>query len=234
MLTGGKMPIKTKINLDKLMKEYTTTKPLKTSELFILGLLSYKDTSGYDIYKLIAKKSQVAGSFLRLNKTTVYNTISRLCEEGLIEIKEIIKNTKYPNKSIYKLTPAGKKHLKGILINEFSNPPWIFLNFTLPLRFSKILSKDELLEIVQLKIQQTEAILNLSKMLYGKLFQDSIIELMMENSNEHYEVSLKFLYKLKSELEKRSVNELFKINEFDVDKIMAKVKVITKNGGNEK
>jgi DNA-binding PadR family transcriptional regulator len=213
------------------MSEYTSAKPLKISELYILGLLSYKDTSGYDIYKLIAKKTQAGGSFLKLNKTTVYNTISRLCDDGLIEIKKIVKETNYPNKSIYRLTPAGKVYLKKILLTEFSNPPWIFVNFTLPLRFSKILSKKELLEVIQLKIQQTETILNLSKMLYGKIFQDSIVELMMENNNELLEVELKFLKKLQAELNKKSVKELFRIDEFDADKILAKIKNITESEG---
>jgi DNA-binding PadR family transcriptional regulator len=225
------MPDTKKIDLDKLMSEYTSAKPLKISELYILGLLSYKDTSGYDIYKLIAKKSQASPSFLRLNKTTVYNTISRLLDSGLIEIKKIVKDTNYPNKSIYRLTPAGKGYLKKILITEFSNPPWIFVNFTLPLRFSKILSKKKLLDVIQLKIQQTETILNLSKMLYGKIYQDSIIELMMENNNELLEVELKFLHKLQAKLDARSVNNLFKISEFDADKIMAKVKKITESEG---
>lgn len=221
------------INLDKLMNDYTSAKPLKISELYVLGLLSYKDSSGYDMYKLIAKKSQAAGSFLKLNKTTVYNTIARLCDEGLIKIKKIVKDTNYPNKSIYKLTSDGKKYLKEILLNEFSNPPWVFVNFTLPLRFSKIFSNKDLKDIIKLKISQTESILKLSKMLYGKMFQDTIIELMMENSNELFEVELKFLKKLHEELDKRTVAELFSVNEFDVDNIMAKVKNIAKQEGNK-
>ncbi len=220
------------INVDKLVREYTKPKPLKLPELYILGLLSYQDASGYDMYKLIAKKSQAGGSFLKLNKTTVYNTISRLCNEGLIEIKKVVKDTKYPNKSIYKLTSSGKKQLKEILINEFSNPPWVFVNFTLPLRFSKLFSNEELKEIIKMKISQTESILNLSKILYGKFFQGTILELLMENSNELFEVELKFLNKLYSELDKRTVSDLFSVDEFDADKLMLKVKNIVKMEGN--
>jgi DNA-binding PadR family transcriptional regulator len=219
-----------KISLDKLYHDYTHTKPLKVPELYILGLLSFSDASGYDIYKLIAKKSEAAGSFLRLNKATVYNTMARLTDDGLIEIKEVVTETKRPNKSIFRLTAKGQEYLKEILLNEFSNPPWVFVNFTLPLRFSKILSTDELQEVVRLKIKQTEAILNLSKMLYGKLFQGTIIELMMENSNELFEVELRFLKKLEIELENRTVDELFKVTEFDTDKILAKIKRISEEG----
>ena len=149
---------KPNFDLDKLYRDYTNTKSLKVPELYILGLLSFKDASGYDIYKLIAKKSEAAGSFLRLNKATIYNTMARMTDDGLIEIKEIVTDTKRPNKSIFRLTAKGQEYLKEILFNEFSNPPWVFVNFTLPLRFSKILTTEELRVIIKLKIKPEDII----------------------------------------------------------------------------
>ena len=176
---------------------------------------------------MIATKGEGVGSWLKLNKTTTYNTINRLCKEGLVAIKEVVKDTKYPAKSIYKLTPAGKEYLRKMILDDLQGPPWVFVNFTLPLRFCKVLSKKELQDVIKQKIQQVEMVLHFSKLTYGKFFPGTIIELMHENQIKLFEVELTFLKKLQTELDNKSINELFKINEFDIDKLMAKVKKIT-------
>ncbi len=218
------MPSKKTFDLDKMVEEFKKAKPLKVSELYILGILSFKDSSGYDIYKLISQKSEGTGTWLRLNKATTYNTINRMCDDGLIEIKKIVQDPKRPTKSIYKLTPKGKDYLHTMILDYLSGPPWVFVNFTLPLRFCKVLTKKELLEVIHQKIQQLEAILQFNNLTYGKFFSGTILELMQENLIQLYEVELKFLKKLQTELQTKSINDLYKINEFDIDEIMEKVK----------
>jgi len=214
-------------DLEKFAQAYKSAKPLKVPELYILGILSLKEYSGYEIYKLIATKGEGVGSWLKLNKTTTYNTINRLCNDGLVKVKEVVKETNYPAKSIYKLTANGRTYLKQIILDDFSGPPWVFVNFTLPLRFCKVLNKKELQNVINQKIEQIEDLLYFSKLTYGKFFTGTILELMQENQIKLFEVELEFLKKLQTELNKKSINELFKINEFDIDKLMAKVKKIT-------
>jgi DNA-binding PadR family transcriptional regulator len=221
------MKTKQPFDLEKFAEAYKSAKPLKVPELYILGILSLKESSGYEIYKLIASKGEGVGSWLKLNKTTTYNTINRLCKEGLVKVKKVVKDTNYPAKSIYKLTPNGKAYLKQMILDDFSGPPWVFVNFTLPLRFCKVLTNKEFQNAIKQKIQQVESVLYFSKLTYGKFFTGTILELMHENQIKLFEVELDFLKKLQSELNKKSINELFKINEFDIDKLMAKVKNIT-------
>lgn len=222
------MAKKIKFNLEKFADTYKKAKPLKVTELYILGMLAYKDSSGYDIYRLIAKKSEGVGAWLKLNKATIYNTLARMTQDRLIEVSQIVQDIKRPTKSIYRLRPKGREYLRNMLLEDLHGPPWVFVNFTLPLRFSKVLSKKELKEIVQQKIEQVELFLQFNKMTYGEFFSGTILELMQENQIRIFEVQLEFLNKLQKELDKKSVNELFKIDEFDIDKIMAKVKKLTR------
>ena len=76
------MPNKKAFDLYEFEQAYKTAKPLKVPKRYILGFLSLKDLSGYEIYKLIASKGERVGSWLKLNKTTTYNTINRLAKEG--------------------------------------------------------------------------------------------------------------------------------------------------------
>lgn len=218
------MVTKKSFDLDKMIEFYKKAKPLKVSELYVLGILSLKASSGYDIYRLISQKSEGVGQWLKLNKATTYNTINRLCDDGLIEVKEVVQDTKRPTKSIYQLTSKGKDYLRQMILDDLMGPPWIFVNFTLPLRFCKVLTKKELLEVIQHNIQQIETILKFSKLTYGKFFSGTILELMQENVIKLYEAELDFLKKLQGVLNKKSVNDLYRINEFDIDEILEKVK----------
>ena len=223
------MTIKKSFDMDKFINSYLEAKPLKVSELYILGILSLKDSSGYDIYKLIAQKSQGVGSWLKLNKATVYNTLTKMKKDDLVELVEIIQDLKKPPKSIYRLTEKGKEHLRKIILDDLNNPPWVFVNFTLPLRFSKVLTKSELLEVIERKIEQVELFIEFNKMTTRKFFSGTILELFQQNYQKIFELELEFLKKLKSEVKKKSINELFRINEFDIDKIMKDMKKISQS-----
>ena len=50
------MDEKKHFDLDAFIQEYKSAKPLKVPELYILGILSLKDSSGYEIYKIIEHK----------------------------------------------------------------------------------------------------------------------------------------------------------------------------------
>ncbi len=223
------MANKKSFDMNKFINSYIEAKPLKVSELYILGILSLKNSSGYDIYKLIAQKSRGVGSLLRLNKATVYNTLTRMEKDGLVELVEIIQDLKKPPKSIYRLTEKGKEYLRKIILDDLHNPPWVFVNFTLPLRFSKVLSKSELLEVIEEKIEQMESFIEFNKMTKGKFFSGTILELLQENNQKIFELELEFLRKLKSKVNNKSINELFRINEFDINRIMEEVKKITQS-----
>lgn len=74
----------------------------------ILGLLSYKPQTGYEIK---TNFNQSIRYLWNSDQTQIYRTLSEIAKEGLASSKTIQQDGK-PNKKIYKLTKAGNDELQ--------------------------------------------------------------------------------------------------------------------------
>lgn len=209
-------------NVKEILDSYKGVKPAKISDLIILGLLSYRNLSGYDIYKFIEGKADRSGSLLRINKSTVYNTLSRMTDEGVVKITERVRDSNRPTKSIYTLTEQGKTYLRNLLINNFSMPPVIFINFYLDLTCYNVLTKDEIKKALAIKIDQIQSFIEISK-LYAKTVPGTMVGLLVESEIEIFEIILKTSKNLLQILDEKSIDDLFQIQEVEEDKIFAEI-----------
>lgn len=212
----------------EFLDSYKAVKPAKISDLLILGLLSYENLSGYDIFKFIERKADYSGSFLRINKTTVYNTLSRMTDEGLVEIVERVRDGNRPVKSIYTLTNQGKTYLRALLINNFRMPPVIFINFYLDLTCYNVLTKDEIKKALTIKIDQIQSLIEISKV-YAKTVPGTILGLLVESEIAIFEIILKTSQNLLQTLDEKPKDELFQIHEVEEENILAEMVNVKKS-----
>ncbi|MBU7045707.1 MAG: PadR family transcriptional regulator [Theionarchaea archaeon] len=214
------------MNMDHTIKEvldsYKEVKPAKISDLLILGLLSHKNLSGYDIYKFIEGKADRSGSLLRITKTTVYNTLSRMTDDGLVRITEQVRESNRPVKSIYTLTEKGKTSLRELLINNFGVPPILFINFFLDLTCYNVLTKEEIKKGLTIKIDQIQSFIEISK-LYAQTVPQTIFGFLVESEIEIFQVILKTSKSLLKILDETSLDELFTIQEVEEDVILTEM-----------
>lgn len=91
-----------------LLHSFRNVQPVKFSELLVLGLLSHRHLSGYDIYKYVESRIvRRSNAFFKLEKATLYNTLSRLEKMGLIEVAEKKSDEKRPPRYLYTITTQG-------------------------------------------------------------------------------------------------------------------------------
>lgn len=74
----------------------------------ILGLVSWRPCSGYDIKKVFAESTALYWSG---NSNQVYPTLLQLQKAGLVT-SEVQQQTGYPAKKVYSITESGKAELK--------------------------------------------------------------------------------------------------------------------------
>lgn len=208
---------------------YKEAKPSKASELFILGYLSHKDMSGYDIFKFIEKTADTGGTWYKMNKATVYNTLNRMSQDGLIEITKTVRDSKRPIKDIYRITDHGKEFLKELVLNDLHNPPIILINFIPALFFSRVISTDELKDALKIKIEQISFIIELNKNI-SKMSLGTISELFIESRIEMYGALLKYLKKVMKLAESKPIEELILIKDLDRESAKAKIEKHFKRG----
>jgi DNA-binding PadR family transcriptional regulator len=81
----------------------------------ILGFLSYKPFSGYDLKKALDNSVR---HFWYADQSQIYRTLARLNEQGWAEV-EVVEQTERPDRKVYSITPAGREELHRWLAGPF-------------------------------------------------------------------------------------------------------------------
>ena len=129
----------------------------------ILGYLSMKPLSGYDIKKLF---NMSAAFFWPADQTQIYRTLKSLESDGLIEVSSLEQNAG-PSKTLYTITERGRKVMRSWLLNPKLSDFVARLPFLVELFFSGALNREELLDFLD---TQTE----LNNTLHEKLSENYI------------------------------------------------------------
>ncbi|NMC59534.1 MAG: PadR family transcriptional regulator [Candidatus Methanofastidiosa archaeon] len=198
------------------------TKQVNLSELLILGLLSYKELSGYEIYKIFEKKSEITDPILKLNKATVYNLLRAMGKEGFVNIKERIEDSNKPPKLIYSISELGIEHLREILLDSSENPVNAYVNIYVDLFFYKIFEKEEIKKIIHHKISQNNALIQILK-IYVKTWPNNIVGVMSESQIKIYENISETLNKILVLVEEKSLEEIFSFKELNEKELSEKL-----------
>lgn len=85
----------------------------------ILGLLSERELSGYDLKKEIQESPYMPWSG---NNNQVYRALLQLCEDHLL-VNETIHRENAPTKKVYRITEAGKKVLREWVLHMSPGVP---------------------------------------------------------------------------------------------------------------
>jgi PadR family transcriptional regulator AphA len=120
-----------------------------TTELAILGLLSYGERSGYEIKK--AAEASV-GYVWQPAKSHLYAVLPRLVEAGFATVREVPQRTR-PDKRIYRITARGRRAF-GEWLDQPAEDPSTFL---LKLFFGAQTSTDTVVEHVERRRAEVEA-----------------------------------------------------------------------------
>ncbi len=105
----------------------------------ILGLLSWRSLTGYDIKKMFGGSTVLYWSG---NNNQIYTTLVKLHENGLVT-REVEFHEDSPSRKIYSLTAKGQTELKKWLLGE-AEPPQLKNSFLIQLAWADQLSADEL------------------------------------------------------------------------------------------
>lgn len=110
----------------------------------ILGFLSYKPFSGYDLKKAFDNSVR---HFWPANQSQIYRTLAQMTDEGLVE-KEIIEREERLDMKIYSITKTGRTELHNWLATPLpqkeTREPFLIQVF-----FGGKLSDEEFLNLLQ-------------------------------------------------------------------------------------
>ena len=122
------------------MTETTTRRsPLAMA---LLGLFWESPMHAYRMQQLIKERHK--DSVVNVTqRNSIYQTIERLLRGGLIEVEATTRDEKRPERTIYKITPLGRRTLEGWLRTMISTPAREYPEFLAALAFLPVLTPDK-------------------------------------------------------------------------------------------
>ena len=124
--------------------------------LTVLALLHYRPLHPYGIQRLIKQwgKDQVVNVEQR---TSLYRTIERLLAAGLIAVRETGRDPRYPERTVYEITDAGRQTARHWLEDMLAEPRQEYPEFPAALSHVLMLEPAELTEVLERRAQRLTA-----------------------------------------------------------------------------
>jgi len=121
--------------------------------LTVLALLHYQPLHPYGIQRLIKQwgKDQVVNVEQR---TSLYRTIERLLAAGLIAVRETGRDPRYPERTVYEITDAGRQTARRWLEEMLAEPRREYPEFPAALSHVLMFEPAELTEVLERRAQR--------------------------------------------------------------------------------
>ena len=126
--------------------------------LTVLALLHYQPLHPYGIQRLIKQwgKDQVVNVEQR---TSLYRTIERLLAAGLIAVRETERDPRYPERTVYEITGAGRQTARRWLEEMLAEPRREYPEFPAALSHVLMLEPAELADVLDRRAQRLSSAL---------------------------------------------------------------------------
>lgn len=123
-------------------------------KLIILGLLMSGEKHPYEMQQIM--KLRKMDKFVSFYKGSLYYAVEQLRDEGFIEVSQIIKEEKRPDKTLYKITETGKEEFHDLLIQQMSKEEQHYNPLYTALVFARYGDNQKIAEVFKKKIKYAE------------------------------------------------------------------------------
>jgi len=127
------------------------TEYLPTTSYVILGLLTFREMSGYDLKQLINKS--ITHFYWSPAKSQIYGELRRLESHGLVTMREV-PQTLRPDKRLYQITPEGTEAMQQWLRSSGVEPDSYKSALLLKVFFGHMLSYDTTVGLLEERRKQ--------------------------------------------------------------------------------
>ncbi|UED73952.1 PadR family transcriptional regulator [Brevibacillus sp. DP1.3A] len=89
-------------------------------KLLVLGLLMEGEKHPYEVQQQV--KARGMDCYMKYAKGSLYYAFDQLEKSGMIEVKEVIRETSRPEKTMYGITVKGEEQFQQLLLEELQKP----------------------------------------------------------------------------------------------------------------
>ena len=130
----------------------------KVGNLMALSLLSLLTERPMYPYEMASKLREYGkDQAIKINWGSLYTVVQNLEKHAFIEAVEVAREGRQPERTTYRITEAGRAELKDWLRELLSEPEREYTRFEAALAESAVLPPDELIDLLQQRLDALEA-----------------------------------------------------------------------------
>ncbi|WP_309599548.1 PadR family transcriptional regulator [Paenibacillus tyrfis] len=133
------------MNSNIITMKKTNTIQRSPLALAILALLAEEPMHPYRMQQLLKERGKDEVINVR-QRTSIYQTIDRLLRDGLIAVRETLKEPGKPDRTVYESAEDGRKLFREWLRDMLSVPSQEFPDFPVAVSFLSLLTPDDVLK----------------------------------------------------------------------------------------
>jgi DNA-binding PadR family transcriptional regulator len=127
------------------------------TRIAILGLLCRHGAQhGYEVRKRIVEQN--INDIADVQLGSIYAAFKKLAEEGLVEKVGEARSGNRPPRSLFQITELGKKELRSLIADAFTNPAQPERPVDLAVHFSGLLGADDVVDLIERRVAALEAL----------------------------------------------------------------------------
>jgi DNA-binding PadR family transcriptional regulator len=151
--------------------------------LAVLALLFERPMHPYEIASLMRQRA--IHEAIKLNYGSLYTVVDLLLRHGLIEAQSTARDGRRPERTVYRLTEAGRSRFDGWLRELLSTPAKEYTQFAAGLAFAAAVGVDELAALLEERARRIEAELAGARAVHEDLAERGLPRLfMLEGEHE--------------------------------------------------
>lgn len=162
-------------------------------KIVILGLLMEGEKHPYEIQQIMKERNM--DKYIRFQKGSLYYAFERLTKDGLIEVSNVVRDSNRPDRTIHRITEAGRKEFNRLLYEQFNILEPYHDPIYAALCFARYGDEEKIAHILGDRIEVLEKVLAHIKLIYedhrNQLSRASLHVMM--GGIAHTETELKWL-----------------------------------------
>lgn len=123
-------------------------------KLIVLGLLMGGEKHPYEMQHIM--KIRKLDKFVSFYKGSLYYAVEQLKDEGFIEVSQVIKEEKRPDKTLYRITEAGKNEFQDLLLQQMSKEEQYYDPLYTALVFARYGDSKKIATVIHQKLSYAE------------------------------------------------------------------------------
>lgn len=134
--------------------------------LVILGLLMEGDKHPYQIQQIVNERQMKY--YIKMAHGSLYYAFDQLEKKEYVEIVDVIKDTNRPDKTIYRITEAGKKEFEQLLMKQLEKKEHMQRPIYAALTFTSYADSEDVLHVLEKKREEASSLLKKMEWLYAR------------------------------------------------------------------